>query len=564
MVHQWLTKTCRMAHVCMCFALPSVSACRCDAGPTRPEPIEQAAPEPARDSDSRSVPGVLTPVLWPGDPGPVDVTFSISQDQANHPISPLIYGTNFNGSDDAVQRWGLIRHGGNRMTAFNWENNASNAGSDWKFFNSGSPDDDDKPADCYMHLIDAALPLSAAAIVTVSNSDYVSGDERQDDVRKSGPDYLSKRFKRNYPKKPTPFTAMPDLGDNAVYQDEMLAYLKAQRPNADIIVSMDNEPDLWSHTHAEVFLNKLTYADLWRRNHDFAKAAKAVLPDAKVLGFVSYGYAGFTNLQDAPDAHGRRFLDWYLEQARDAEKAEGKRLIDYLDVHWYPEVQAGDQRIVSDQVTPDVVAARVQAPRSLWDPKYEERSWIRDKIQGPIKLVPWLKARIRAHYPGTKLAITEWNYGGGNHISGAIAVADVLGIFGRQGVDLAAYWWMHGNEPFARAAFRIYRNYDGRGGSFGDVSIDAASSDTATATVYASVESVNQARIVIVVINKTEQPKRAGIKLAHRVVYGKAQVFVLARDEAVVKPSSTLTPVATNAFAYDMPPHSISVVIPET
>ena len=43
-------------------------------------------------------------------------------------------------------------------------------------------------------------------------------------------------------------------------------------------------------------------------------------------------------------------------------------------------------------------------------------------------------AKIAAHYPGTKLSISEYNYGAGGDISGGIAQADVLGVFGREGL----------------------------------------------------------------------------------------------------------------------------------
>jgi hypothetical protein len=40
-------------------------------------------------------------------------------------------------------------------------------------------------------------------------------------------------------------------------------------------------------------------------------------------------------------------------------------------------------------------------------------------------------------YPGTRLAITEYNWGGLDGLNGALAQADVLGIFGREGLALA-------------------------------------------------------------------------------------------------------------------------------
>jgi hypothetical protein len=506
----------------------------------------------------------LGAALAPGDPGVVDVIFEVRADAEAKSISPFAYGVNYDLRDAQNQRWGIVRSGGNRLTAYNWETNASNAGSDYLYQNDSLLSESDAPAKPVLEMIDGAAAIGAPSVITVSNADYVSADKKGGgDVRQSGPNYLTTRFKRNRPKKPTPFTPLPAAQDDFVYQDEFVAFLKAQRPTAKLLFSMDNEPELWAHTHAEIFPSPVTYADLWRRNHDYAKATKEAWPGAEVLGFVSYGYTGYVSLQEARDANGRNFIEWYLDQARDAEKSEGKRLIDYLDLHWYPEAQGAGQRVVGESTAPEVVAAREQAPRSLWDPRYEEVSWIRDVVGGPIKLLPWVQAKIDAHYPGTKLAMSEWNFGGGNHISGAIAVADVLGVFGRHGMSLATYWPMLQSEAFAYAAFRIYRNYDGHGAAFGDVSIATSSSDVTNATAYGSIKSEDPARTVIVVINKANKTKKAGISIRHAAVYVKAKVYVLAGAQPKIVEGPVLSPVASNAFNYDMPAQSVSVIVPE-
>jgi hypothetical protein len=502
----------------------------------------------------------------PGDPGAVELNVEIRTQLENHPISPLIYGNNYDLRDLQSQRWGVLRSGGNRTTAYNWENNASNAGSDYQFQNDDLMSKSAAPAQPMLELIDAAAGISAPAVITLSNADHVSADKNGGgDVRQSGPQYLTTRFKANHPRKGSPFAAVPDTKDPDVYQDEFVAFLKAHRPNAKLILSMDNEPELWAHTHAEIFHSPVTYADLWRRNHDFARAAKNVWPGIEVLGFVSYGYAGFLNLQNASDADGRNFIDWYLDQARAAERKEGSRLIDYLDVHWYPEAQGGGERITGTGTSPAVVVAREQAPRSLWDSTYREASWIQKAAGGPIDLLHWLQAKVDRHYPGTKLAFTEWNYGGANHISGAIAVADVLGIFGKFGVSLATYWPLTQEESFAYAAFRAYRNFDGKGGSFGDVSIAASLSrpDPEKAVVYASMQSDHPERVVIVLVNKGNQTSPTGLRISHSVSYSKAEVFVLSGAEPVLRAGSPLRVLATNAFRYDMPAQSVSVIVPQ-
>ena len=62
---------------------------------------------------------------------------------------------------------------------------------------------------------------------------------------------------------------------------------------------------------------------------------------------------------------------------REAESTSaGRRLVDVLDLHWYPEARGGGVRITEADASAAVAAARVQAPRSLWDPGYAETSWI--------------------------------------------------------------------------------------------------------------------------------------------------------------------------------------------
>ena len=85
---------------------------------------------------------------------------------------------------------------------------------------------------------------------------------------------------------------------------------------------------------------------------------------------------------------------------------------------------------------------------------------------------------MQNNYPGIRTAITEYNWGGLEDINGALAHADVLGIFGRQGLDLATMWGPPDADQPGSFAFRVYRNYDGMGGSFGETSVKAESEDS--------------------------------------------------------------------------------------
>ena len=510
-------------------------------------------------------------VIQPGDPGPTDVTFSIDTSMNVHPISPLIYG--WNGAD-AIADDGqtVVRAGGNRWTAYNWETNASNAGADYMFENDAYLTTSTVPGAAVKSTLDPVESHGIAALITIPIVDYVSGDESPGgDVRNSGTDYLQTRFKQNKPTKGSALATTPSTTDGFVYQDEFVNWVKSGYGSTNVIFSLDNEPDLWSSTHAEVHPTPVTYAELVMRNTVYGAAVKSVWPTAEVAGFVSYGWTGYETLQGASDSQANgEFLTYYLDQMKAAEATAGKRLVDYLDLHWYPETYVNDgyngqtsNRIVDNtDATALAVAARVACTRSLWDPTYNEGNWVAQANKGPIMLIPWLKAKIAAHYPGTKLSLSEYTFGGGHDISGGVAQADALGIFGREGLDMATAWnWPDtaGDNQYQIAALRAFRNYDGNGAHFGDTSVHGVTTDDANSSVYASIDSSSHL-ITIVAINKSTAALTAGIKIAGPAVSG-FSVRTLTGTGPTLQPGSTAPAMAAaNAFTYTMPAMSVSVL----
>ncbi len=477
---------------------------------------------------------MAAPVSGAGQEGPL--SFEVDGSKQS-PISPYIYGSNGPNWKKDAALYTLARSGGNRMTAYNWETNASNAGSDWQHQNDALLGGGEIPGEAVRRGVAQAHEAGAACVVTVPIIGYVAADKAGGgDVNKT-PDYLKKRFVPSLPEKGAPFADPPDLADGKVYQDEFVAWMEKSFPAArkderrTIFYALDNEPDLWAGTHARLHPQKLRFDELAQLNAIYAAAVKKVAPKALVLGFVSYGWHGFTTLQDAPDGQGRNFLDFYLDEMKKAEAKAGKRLVDVLDLHWYSEVYAGKQRITADDAGPPVAAARIQAPRSLWDPAYREKSWIADSsTKGPIRLLPRVREQVEKHYPGTRLAITEYYYGGGADISGAIAEADVLGIFGREGLFAAALWHLgRTDDRFIRAAFAMFRDADGNGAAFGATGLAVGGGDSARASLYASVDASK--RMILVAINKTADPLPLRIAFKGCPAFGRASVFRLTSAE---------------------------------
>lgn len=552
------------------------SSATAPSGPTSDTPTST---DPTTTTDPTTDPTATTgvdpgEVIEPGDPGPGDVNFTIRVDTDVHPISPRIYGTNQPHDLASAQRGlGMIRQGGNRMTAYNWENNASNAGSDYMhqnddFLASSLMVDGSIPGEVARAATQTALDAGADMLLTIPVCGHVAADKDGGGDVNQTPNYLQTRFHPTIASKGAAFADPPDANDDKVYQDEFVAFIKSRFPDAfagddaHILFSIDNEPDLWSGTHPRIHPDGVGYVELADKNRDFAAAVKAVAPNATIAGFVSYGFAGYQNLQNAPDAMGDA-IEYYLGRMQQAESDAGLRLIDVLDLHWYSEVYANGQRITGDDNSDASADARMQAPRSLWDPSFQEDSWIANDVLGaPIRLIPWLNDKIAAHYPGTGIGFSEYNYGGGGHISGAIAQADVLGIFGREGVALAAYWQLSDQVSYIDAAFRVFTSHDDNGAHFGDTSVSALTSDVAKTSVYASYDANNPGRAVIVAINKTAGPLTAAVTLAAYADYSSIAVWQL--SDAGPQLSSVPGPelAATNAFLFSMPARSVSVLVP--
>jgi hypothetical protein len=310
--------------------------------------------------------------------------------------------------------------------------------------------------------------------------------------------------------KGAPFSDPPDLQDGHVYQDEWVQHLVSlfgPASNGGVrYYAVDNEPDLWAYTHTDVHPVQTSYDEMLSTYLKYAAAIKSVDPQAKVAGPALSGWTGyFYSARDQGDdayrthadrqAHGDMpFLPWWLDQVHKHDQLAGSRSLDVLDVHYYPQ-SAG---VFGGADDPQTRGLRLRSTRALWDATYVDESWIGE----PVKLIPRMREWIDQYYPGTQLAIGEWNWGAEKSMSGALAVADVLGIFGREGVDMATYWTFPPPDSPAGQAFVMYTHYNSRGDAFGDLGIvDKVDASPDYVTSYASLDSAT-GDVVIVAINK--------------------------------------------------------------
>ena len=161
---------------------------------------------------------------------------------------------------------------------------------------------------------------------------------------------------------------------------------------------------------------------------------------------------------------------------------------------------------------------------------------------------------------GTKLAISEYNWGALDHINGALAQADVLGIFGREGLDLATLWDPPTASQPGAFAFRMYLNYDGTRSRFGDVSIAAASTDQSQLAHYAAQDGAT-GTLKLMMINKSGQALTSTVTLANFNAAASAQVYrySAANLGAIVRDPDQ--PVSPTGFTATFPSASITLIV---
>jgi hypothetical protein len=199
------------------------------------------------------------------------------------------------------------------------------------------------------------------------------------------------------------------------------------------------------------------------------------------------------------------------------DQAHGQRILDYLDLHFYPQAAGVSLSSAGDANTQ---ALRLRSTRSLWDPTYPDESWIAE----PTNMIPRMRQWVNDNYPGTKLAISEYNWGALDNLNGALAQADVLGIFGREGLDLATLWDPPTSTMPGAYAFRLYLNYDGHDSRFGEESVSAASTDQGQLSIYAARRGFDGA-LTLMIINKSTGVLTAPLTLANYTPQSTAPVY---------------------------------------
>ncbi|MDX1933117.1 MAG: glycoside hydrolase family 44 protein [Capsulimonadales bacterium] len=508
-------------------------------------------------------------------------------------IDPRIYGVAFaNTADLADINYVINRNGGNAATRYNYQQNADNRGSDWYF--ESIPDDSrnvGERVETFTRSTFAAL-VGAEPMITVPTIGYVAK------VGANRSKLSSYSVKKYGAQTATDASWFPDAGNgilkstgkpitnnnpldanvpsDSLFQQGMINHLISRFGTSGTggvkYYIYDNEPSIWHFTHRDVHPVGATMDEIKSKMIDYGTRIRDKDPNAILVGPEEWGWSGFfysgydqqwagTNgwssvLPDRSKNGNWDYMPWILDQMRQHQAKTGKRLLDIFSVHYYP--QGGE---FGNDVSTSMQLRRNRSTRALWDPNYKDESW----IGTPVQLIPRIRAWVNQYYPGTQTAITEYNWGAENHINGATTQADIMGIFGREGLNLSARWGIPGNTTPTYKAMKMYRNYDGSKSTFGDTSVAANVANPDNLSAFAA-ERTRDGAMTVMAINKVLSGNTpVTLNLAGFAAKGAVQVYQLTSAN-VIKRLADLTPsVNTSTQATTVtttvPPQSVTLFV---
>lgn len=538
-------------------------------------PAGAAAPQPAADANAA-------------------ITINVDAAASRHAIDPRIYGV-AGATTQALAELGVTvnRWGGNASSRHNWAISTTNRCKDYYFENV--PDDvssgDGSNGKAVDDFIAPSMTAGAAPLITIPVMGLLPKDRQYRcgfSIAKYGP------------QQDADYQWRPDCGNGKRADDTRMRFVNDPADTSSVFpashqgnwvqhlvdtwgsaanggvryYALDNEPSLWSFDHWDVHPSGSTYDEVWGKMAEYGAVIKAKDPNALISGVEEWGWGGYfssgldqeNNNSADRNAHGGvYFAPWLLQQAKTYEQQHGTRILDIFALHYYPQ---GDQTFThfefSDDTSTTTQLLRNRSTRSLWDPAYVDQSWIGTTgiDGGKVRLIPRMKEWVSTYYPGTLTAITEYNWGAEDHINGGTAQADILGIFGREGLDMAVRWVSPKDGSPAFNAFKMYRNYDGAHHGFGETSVSATVPNPDEVSAFAAQRTSDNALTIMIVAKVLSGTTPVTVNLANFAASGPAKRWQLTSTNAITPVADV--PVNSSALTLSVPAQSITLLVVPT
>ena len=324
---------------------------------------------------------------------------------------------------------------------------------------------------------------------------------------------------------------------------------------------MDNEPEIWSGTHDDVMPSQLAASAFMEKYFAVAKKARALFPGIKLCGPVTANeWQWYKYGSETLNINGKYYswLEYFLKRVADEQKATGIKLLDVVDIHWYPGESADADvlqlhRIFYDKSYVYPGANGIKSINGGWDAT-QNKEYIFQRISD------WLTQYFGANH-GITIGMSESGINSTNANVNAVLYASLLGTFANNGVELYTPWsWNVGMWETLHLFSRYAKNN----------SVTSTSTLENTVSGYSTVTNSVDSMTVILVnrdLNSTHlvTVNLSGFSVANGT-YNTLQIASLPTTETFVSHASnalkksTVT-VSGNSFSIVLPTVSTTAII---
>ena len=331
--------------------------------------------------------------------------------------------------------------------------------------------------------------------------------------------------------------------------------------NQFIYWSMDNEPEIWNGTHDDVMPSLLSASVFIDSYIAVAKKARDRYPQIKLTGPVpanEWQWYRWGDQSLTVDGRPYCWLEYFIKRVADEQKASGIRLLDVLDIHWYPSESSNADlvqlhRVFFDETYVYPGANGVKTVNGGWD-NSQNKEYIFKRIND------WLLLHFGENH-GIGIGLTENDISSSDPNIVSVVYASMLGTFADNGVEIFTPWsWKTGMWE----TLHLFSRYTK------DIRVRTTSGSEAAVSGYSTVNSSNDSMTVILVNRDLNASRTATVNLTGFSVsngnYKVLEISSLPSTETFLSHTSNAlksktVAVSGNSFGITLPALSTTAVI---
>ena len=444
-------------------------------------------------------------------------------------ISPYIYGRNNSLSSDPSNPlkesdWQLLRdagvrifreNGGNNSTKYNWKRKLSSH-PDW--YNNVYSGDWDYEVKQLQKNIPSAQGIWAFQLIgKAAATNQYNFDDWKYNQRKGWKGVHQNLAGGGTPNKKGKEKALIE-GNSNLYTEDWPADstvgilnhwfndLKIDK-NHVLYWNMDNEPEIWSGTHDDVMPVQLSAENFMQRYFEVAKKARAIFPEIKIAGPVSaneWQWYLWNNKTISYEGINYPWLEFFIKRIGEEQKKTGIKLLDVLDIHFYPYEDKPEDIVQLHRVFFDknYVYPGANGIKQIGDSDKNDslnKEYILERCRA------WLEQYIGKNH-GVGLGLSEFGIKDSNPNITAVCYASILGTFANQGVELFTPWYW---ETGMWEVLHLFSRYGQ------EIAVESISDNENQVSAYSSLSSDNKSLTIILVNRSLDKSQEVNIKFSN-------------------------------------------------